>query len=106
MSHAGGTVLSKELTGSIDIKSYVDALLAAGPSSKGNKDIVAYQVVSGSGNAYFIAPLQKRVIKIVRGTEIYVLPMPPDDLGRYHVVDLNGRYFMIPDDEILDLGFN
>jgi len=99
-------MLSKELTGSADVKSYIDALIAAGPSSRGKKDIVPYQVVSGSGDAYFIAPLQKRVIKIVRGTEVYVLPMEPDDQGRYHVVDLSGRYFMVPGDEILDLGFN
>lgn len=99
-------MLSQELTGSTDAKSYIDALLAAGPSSKGKKDIIAYQVVSGSGDAYFIAPMQKRLIKIARGTEVYVLPLEQDSLGRCHVMDLSGRYFMVPADEILDLGFN
>jgi|TARA_R110000824_G_scaffold293963_1_gene482276 hypothetical protein len=106
MYYTGGAMLAKELTGSVDVKSYIDALIAAGPSSKGKKDIVPYQAISGSGNAYFVAPLQKRVIKIARGTEVYVLPMDPDDQDRYHVVDLTGRYFMVPGDEILDIGFN
>jgi len=97
--------LSKELTGSVDVQSYVDALLKAGPS-KGKKDVVPYQMVSGSGNAYYIAPLLKRMVRIPRGTEIYVLPMDADEQGRYHVVDLTGRYFMVPGDEIIDLGFN
>ncbi len=98
--------MSKALTGSIDIKSYIESLLAAGPSVRGKKEIIPYQMVSGSGNAYYIAPMLKRVIKIVRGTEIYVLPMNPDEQGRYHVVDHNGRYFMVPGDEIIEIGFN
>ena len=98
-------MLSKEVTGSANVQAYVDALLKAGPG-KGKKDIVPYQMVSGSGNAYYIAPLQKRVIKVSRGTEILVLPMDPDDQGRYHAVDHSGRYFMVPGDEIIDLGYN
>lgn len=97
--------MSGELTGSADVKSYVDALLKAG-SGKGKKDVVPYQMVSGSGNAYYVAPLLKRIVRVPRGTEIYVLPMDADEQGRYHVVDHTGRYFMVPGDEIIDLGFN
>lgn len=102
----GGFSLSSALTGSIDIKTYIDAIMAALPKKKNAKEIKPYQIISGSGDAHYMAPQFKRVIKVARGTEIYVLPLDPDKYGRYHVVDLHGRYFMVPEDEIHDVGYN
>ena len=93
-------------TGSADIKAYVESLLKAGPKGSKSKDLVPYQILSGSGNAHFLSPQSRKFVRVPRGTEIYVLPMEPDSQGRYHVIDLNGRYFMVPGDEIIDLGFN
>ncbi len=78
----------------------------SGPSKKGKTDLVPYQILSGSGPGYYFAPEKKRIITISRGIEIYVLPLDPDSEGRYHVVNLQGQYFMVPGDEIIDLGFN
>ena len=93
-------------SGSIDLESYILKLMKAGPSKKGKTDLVPYQILSGSGPGYYFAPEKKRIITISRGIEIYVLPLEPDREGRYHVVSLQGQYFMVPGDEIIDLGFN
>ena len=98
--------MSTALTGSIDIKSYIEAMISALPTKKKVKEVAPYQVISGSGEAYYLAPQQRRMIKVSRGTEIQVLPLDPDNRGRYHVVDLRGRYFMVPEDEINDVGYN
>ncbi len=102
--------MSQSASGSVrttkDVQSYIDQLLRILKSKKGASDITPYQIVSGSGDTYYLAPQERNLIKVVRGSEIIVLPMEPDDNGRYHVVDQSGRYFMVPGDEILDIGFN
>ena len=105
-SNTGGYSLSTALTGSIDIQSYIEAMISALPTKKKVKEVTPYQIISGSGEVYYLAPQQKRMIKIDRGAEIQVLPLDPDRRGRYHVIDLRGRYFMVPEDEILNVGFN
>ena len=98
--------MSTASTGSIDIKSYIEAMISALPTKKKVKEVTPYQIISGSGETYYMAPQQRRMIKVERGTEIQVLPLDPDKRGRYHVVDLRGRYFMVPEKEILDVGYN
>jgi len=90
----------------MDIQAYIEAMISALPTKKKVKEVTPYQIISGSGETHYLAPQQKRMIRVDRGTEIQVLPLGPDGRGRYHVVDLRGRYFMVPKDEILDVGYN
>ncbi len=98
--------MALSISGSYDINDYIKNLMKAGSKRKGSTDLVPYQVISGSGPGYYFAPEKRRIITISRGTEVYVLPLEPDKDGRYHVVNLQGQYFMVPGDEIIDLGFN
>ena len=90
-----------------DLQDYIEQLVRLFSKKKTRaSDITPYQIVSGSGDTFYLAPQERNLIKVSRGSEIMVLPLEPDSLGRYHVVDQNGRYIMVPGDEILDIGFN
>jgi len=64
-----------------------------------------YQVISGSGPAWFFEPVSKQFVKTERGLEIAVVPGEEDEMGRYLVRTMN-TFIMVPKDEILDLGYN
>ena len=88
------------------VAKYIAQLMTIAKGKRKGGGVTPYQLVSGSGPAFYMAPQARTHIKVSRGSEILVLPLEPDDQGRYHVVDLHGRYFLIPEDEILHLGFN
>ena len=64
-----------------------------------------YQVISGSGPAWFINPMSKQFIKTQRGSEVVVIPGKEDEFGRMLVRTMN-TFIMVPKEEILDIGFN
>jgi len=64
-----------------------------------------YQVISGSGPAWFLEPMSKTFIKTERGSEVVVIPGREDELGRKLVRTMN-TFIMVPREEILDLGYN
>ena len=64
-----------------------------------------YQVISGSGPAWFFEPTTKTFIKTDRGTEVVVVPGGADEQGRLLVRTLN-TFIMVPEEEVLDLGYN
>lgn len=100
--------MSQSASGSAttDVKKYIEALMIALKSSKKVEKVTPYQVISGSGDAFYMAPTDRSYIRVARGSEILVLPMDPKKDGRYHVVDSSGRYFLVPEEEILDIGYN
>jgi hypothetical protein len=64
-----------------------------------------YQIISGSGPAWFYEPITKRYIKTERGSEVVVVPGLPDETGRL-LVRTMGTFLLIPYEEVLDLGYN
>jgi len=64
-----------------------------------------YQIISGSGPAWFFEPMTRTFIKTERGSEIVVVPGKLDEHGRMLVRTTN-TFLMIPREEILDLGYN
>jgi hypothetical protein len=64
-----------------------------------------YQVISGSGPAWFFEPLTRQFVKTERGLEVAVIQGEEDEMGRYLVRTMN-TFIMVPKDEILDLGYN
>jgi len=64
-----------------------------------------YQIISGSGPAWFYEPLTKTYIKTERGSEVVAIPGEPDDQGRLLVRTMN-TWILVPSEEVLDLGYN
>lgn len=67
--------------------------------------ISTYHVVSGSGEAWYLEPLSKTFVKIQRGSEIIIIPGKTDERGRLLVRTMNS-FLLIPEDEILNVGYN
>lgn len=60
-------------------------------------------VISGSGTGWFFDPETKFMVNIARGTEI----LPVEDLaGGKVLVRSPFNFLVIPDDEIIEIGFN
>tara|TARA_R100001463_G_scaffold106877_1_gene161480 strand:- start:16 stop:462 length:447 start_codon:yes stop_codon:yes gene_type:complete len=88
------------------LREYVTSLERLLDQSKSNKSKPAtYTVISGSGPAWFYEPSTRKLIKTERGSEIVVIPGEPDEQGRVLVRTMN-TFLMIPEEDILDLGYN
>jgi len=88
------------------ITEYVTNLERRLDRSKSNKSKpAAYTVISGSGPAWFYEPSTRKLIKTERGSEIILIPGEPDEQGRVLVRTMN-TFLMIPEEDILHLGFN
>ena len=74
-------------------------------SRSNNSKPAAYTVISGSGPAWFYEPSTRKLIKTERGSEIVVIPGEPDEQGRVLVRTMN-TFLMIPEEEILHVGYN
>ena len=85
---------------------YVTSLerLIDNPKSKKSKP-ASYTVISGSGPAWFYEPSTRKLIKTERGSEIVVIPGEADEQGRVLVRTMN-TFLMIPEEDILHLGYN
>ena len=65
----------------------------------------SYTVISGSGPAWFYEPTTRKFIKTERGSEVVVVPGDPDENGNVLVRTLS-TFLMVPESEILDIGYN
>ncbi len=65
----------------------------------------SYQMISGSGTDWFYDPIGKMMTEIPRGTEIVQISLEPDSKGRV-LVRAPFQFLMIPEKEIVDIGFN
>lgn len=95
-------------SGSADLEQMISEMMQSQSiATKSKNPPKEYQVVSGSGDAWYYTPAERKMIRVRRGSEVLVLSqLGIDDRGRVHAVDLNSRYFLIPFDEVLDLGYN
>ena len=98
--------MSSFSTGSLDDRNLSRLFKNFSDPKFGKNEPSSYQVVSGSGEALYYAPKTRSMIRVARGTEIITLPLEVDDQERMHVIDASGRYFLVPIDEILDVGLN
>jgi hypothetical protein len=64
-----------------------------------------YQVISGSGTDWFYDPVGKMMTEIPRGIEVVQISVEPDSKGRV-LVRAPFQFLMIPEKEIVDIGFN
>ena len=88
------------------LKEYVTSLERLLDRSRSNNSKpAAYTVISGSGPAWFYEPSTRKLIKTERGSEIVVIPGEPDEQGRVLVRTMN-TFLMIPEEEILHVGYN
>lgn len=68
-------------------------------------DSEQYYIISGSGWGWFLDPETKTLARIPRGTEVVPMPGEPDDRGRL-LVRAPGRFLLIPEFEVQDIGWN
>ncbi len=88
------------------IDTYIQALLSDQTTATTNATRVQpYQIVSGSGTAWYPAVKTKTMINILRGSEILVVSRA-DKKGRVCAMTNTSDYFWIPEDEVIDIGFN
>ena len=64
-----------------------------------------YQMISGSGIDWFYDPVIKTMVKTPRGIEIIQISEVADHKGRV-LVRAPLQFLMIPEEEVIDLGFN
>tara|TARA_Y100001963_G_C6533960_1_gene332399 strand:+ start:226 stop:480 length:255 start_codon:yes stop_codon:yes gene_type:complete len=64
---------------------------------------VPYHIISGSGIGYFMDPELKSLVHVSRGTEI----VPIEEVNSsYTLVRGQFNYLIVPNDEIIELGYN
>tara|TARA_B100000686_G_scaffold299946_1_gene334124 strand:- start:5392 stop:5676 length:285 start_codon:yes stop_codon:yes gene_type:complete len=64
-----------------------------------------YYIISGSGPAYFMDPESRQLTMTARGTEVVPIPGEADELGRI-LVRSPFRFLLVPEDELIDIGWN
>ncbi len=64
-----------------------------------------YYIISGSGTAFFVDPESKQLALTSRGTEVVPFPGESDSLGRI-LVRSPFRFLLIPEDELIEIGWN
>ena len=70
-----------------------------------NVEPFPYQMISGSGIDWFYDPVTRTMVETPRGTEIIQISEAVDHKGRGWA-RAPWKFLMIPDEEIIDLGFN
>ena len=64
-----------------------------------------YQVISGSGDGWFYDPTEGKMVCVSRGIEIVSISDDVDDYGRM-LVRCPTRFLLLPESEIVCIGFN
>ena len=77
-------------------------------SGKINDDdeIVEEAVVEGKGNIWCYDPFSRTVIKVERGTSVWILEENYDSKGRTLIYCINGDILCIEPEELFLIGFN
>ena len=88
------------------LDSFIESLLKEQDMATLNATkIQPYQIVSGSGIAWYPAVKTKTMVSVMRGSEILVVSRA-DKKGRVCAMTSTSDYFWIPEDEVVDIGFN
>ena len=64
-----------------------------------------YQMISGSGMDWFYDPVTRTMVETPRGIEIIQISEDADHKGRV-LVRAPFQFLMVPEEEMIDLGFN
>jgi len=64
-----------------------------------------YYIISGSGTAFFIDPESRQLAMTSRGTEVVPIPGEVDSCGRI-LVRSPFRFLLVPEDELVEIGWN
>tara|TARA_R110002074_G_scaffold8656_5_gene35251 strand:+ start:748 stop:999 length:252 start_codon:yes stop_codon:yes gene_type:complete len=64
-----------------------------------------YQMLSGSGMGWFYDPVTRTMVESPRGIEIVQISEDTDHKGRV-LVRAPFQFLMIPEEEVVDVGFN
>lgn len=76
-------------------------------ATTGSADVepIPYQMISGSGIDWFYDPVTRTMVETPRGIEIIQITEVADHKGRV-LVRAPFQFLMIPEEEVIDLGFN
>ncbi len=70
-----------------------------------NVEPLTYQMISGSGYGWFYDPVTRAMAEVARGTEIVQISEASDCRGMI-LVRAPYKFLMIPEEEIIDIGYN
>ena len=102
----GVNMLSDPVSGSLDIEALISEMMKyQSGSSKSKSEPTPYQVVSGSGDAWYFSPSDKKMVRVNRGSEILVIG-PAQEEGKVYVSDSSSKIFVMPVEEVIDIGYN
>ena len=62
--------------------------------------------ISGSGQAWYFDPTERKMQLVQRGLNIVTAPEYVDKRGRVMAYLFDGKILLIPKDEIIELGYN
>jgi len=68
-------------------------------------ELVPAAIIKGDGKSWYWMPTKNKFVCINRGIKVYIIDYNKDDLERVLVYD-GYNIFMIPFDEIEEIGFN
>jgi hypothetical protein len=78
----------------------------SGTISEKDGELVPYHVIKGEGILWCYQPTTKGMLRVSRGTHIYVLDFGTQDDLDCLVLSPEGNVFLIEKDEIEEIGFN
>lgn len=96
-----------DISGSLERNSALnkDIITELLKTAGGATEPLPYQIISGSGYGWFLEPTTRKMERVPRGSEIIQISEKPDKKGKV-LVRSEYRYLMVPEDEILDVGYN
>jgi hypothetical protein len=68
-------------------------------------ELIPCAMINGSGDMWCWSTEKREMIKIARGTKVYILNFEKDEKNRYIVYD-GYSIFSIDEDELTEIGFN
>ena len=82
--------LVKQLTGTITEK---------------DGDLIPFYVIKGTGSIWCVGPSKKNMLKVLRGTKLYILKFN-EDKSKVLAYTQIGDLIIIPAEELIEIGFN
>lgn len=78
----------------------------SGTITENDGDLVPFHVIKGQGALWCYQPTLKSMIRVLRGSKIYVLDMGDNNDEDCLALSADGIVFIINKDEIEEIGFN
>jgi|TARA_R100000008_G_scaffold85648_1_gene76162 hypothetical protein len=83
----------------------VKELLEYATGGLSDKEPIPYQLLSGSGDAWYYDTKERIPVRVSRGSEVMVMSSKPDSQGRI-LVYVPHRLILVPEEDLITVGFN